>query len=203
MDLPSTDEVNLVKPGFNSGWQSVMGFNDSRTPPSFQAKEILGYVSFHLAAAVQYLGAGNRTASEMELEVAREQLENYPIYFGLNSFGSKETYSNPELVTNQTIGPTSLLFLTSDRLGGRYLNTLFMGDVNTGSLYNFKLNQNRTELDVSGPLADKVANTLDELTPAVFGTGFGIITDLKVDPYTGLLYVLAYDGSIYRIGPSP
>ena len=27
------EEINLVKPGFNSGWQSVMGFVGNKTPP--------------------------------------------------------------------------------------------------------------------------------------------------------------------------
>ena len=41
-----------------------------------------------------------------------------------------------------------------------------MGDVDYGRLYNFKLNEDRTELVLpsDGPLADKIANTPDEMT---------------------------------------
>lgn len=76
-----------------------------------------------------------------------------------------------------------------------------MGDVNTGNLYNFKLNQDRTGLSLSGPLADKIADTYEELEPVIFGQGFGVITDIKDNPYDGYLYILGYDGSIYKISP--
>ena len=52
-------------------------------------------------------------------------------------------------------------------------------------------------------LAGKVAvnNTPTELTSVILGKGFGVITDLQVGP-DGYLYVLGYDGTIYRIVPS-
>jgi aldose sugar dehydrogenase len=78
---------------------------------------------------------------------------------------------------------------------------MFVGDVNTGNLYYFKLNQNRDGLVLNGALADKVANSLDELKNVIFGKGFGTITDLQVGP-DGYLYVLTIDGTIYRIIPS-
>jgi len=78
--------------------------------------------------------------------------------------------------------------------------------VDTGSLYNFKLNPQRTGLlfDADGPLADKVANTPDEIEQGgiIFGKGFGVITDIQVNPYDGNLYVLTFAGSIYRISSS-
>jgi hypothetical protein len=36
----------------------------------------------------------------------------------------------------------------------------------------------------------------------IFAKGFGAITDLEVGPYDGYLYVLTFDGTIYRIVPS-
>ena len=77
---------------------------------------------------------------------------------------------------------------------------MFVGDVNTGSLYHFKLNQQRDGLTLTGALADKVANTLQESQQVVFGQGFGTITDLQVGP-DGYLYVLTFGGNIYRIIP--
>jgi hypothetical protein len=35
----------------------------------------------------------------------------------------------------------------------------------------------------------------------IFAKGFGAITDLEVGPYDGYLYVLTFDGTIYRIVP--
>ena len=119
----------------------------------------------------------------------------------LITFGGKGKYSDPEFVWIQPIGPTALKFLHSDTLGKQYENTIFTGDVDHGYLYNFKLDQDRTRLLLSGPLQDKVADTPDELEDGgvIFGKGFGVITDMQVGPADGYLYVLTYDGTIYRI----
>ncbi|MDQ5869419.1 MAG: quinoprotein glucose dehydrogenase, partial [Thermoproteota archaeon] len=71
-------------------------------------------------------------------------------------------------------------------------------DVNTGNLYNFKLNADRNGLLLQGPLTDRMANTLDEAQSIIFGQGFDVITDIKIGP-DGYLYILGYDGTIYRI----
>jgi len=75
---------------------------------------------------------------------------------------------------------------------------MFVGDVDTGSIYHFKLNTKRDGLQLSGP---KIANTPQESQLAVFGRGFGTITDLQVGPDC-YLYVLSYtNGAIYIIVP--
>ena len=99
------------------------------------------------------------------------------------------------------MGPSALKFLNSDKLGKQYQNTMFIGDVNTGNLFNFKLNADRTGLLLNGQLESKVANTINDLKPVIFGYGFGTITDIEVGP-DGLLYVLTFDGTIYRIVPA-
>lgn len=66
-------------------------------------------------------------------------------------------------ILNLCLGPTALNFLNSDKLGTQYQNTIFMGDVNTGNLYNFKLNQDRTGLALTGSLVDKIAHTYQDL----------------------------------------
>jgi aldose sugar dehydrogenase len=60
------------------------------------------------------------------------------------------------------------------------------------------LNPDRTGLLLEGPLADHIANTPEEEQSIIFGTGFGVITDIKTGP-DGNLYILGYDGTIYRI----
>ncbi len=99
----------------------------------------------------------------------------------LVNFDGKGHYNDPQFVWKQTVGPTALQFLNSAKLGKQYENTMFVGDVNTGNLYNFKLNANRTGLLLEGPLADHIADT-----------------DIKVGP-DGYLYILGFDGTIYRI----
>jgi hypothetical protein len=90
-------------------------------------------------------------------------------------------------------------------MGRNYQNDMFVSDVKNGNIYHFKLNTQRTGLLFPpGPLADGVANSSDSLSQIVFGKGFGAITDLKVSPYDGHLYVLAFGekkGTIFRIVP--
>jgi aldose sugar dehydrogenase len=147
------DEINIVQPGFNSGWLKVQGMAPSNFNPD---KDLV-------------------------------------------TFDAKGKYHDPQFVWKQTVGPTALKFLNSDKLGKQYENTFFTGDVNTGNLYNFKLDADRTGLLLNGALEDKVADTHNELQPVIFGQGFGVITDIQVGAGDGFLYVLTYDGSIYRI----
>jgi glucose/arabinose dehydrogenase len=158
------DEINLVEPGFNSGWHQVQGIWQARggSPgPIFQPPD------------------------------------------NLVDFGGNGKYRSPEFTWLQTDGPTALKFLNSDKLGKQYEDSMFVGDVNTGNLFNFKLDEERTGLDLAGPLSDKVANTPEELQDNnIFGSGFGVITDIQVGPDDGYLYVLTYSGTIYRIVPS-
>lgn len=151
----SNDEINLVDPGFNSGWKDLMGF----APAGFN-------------------------------------------FDNLVNFGGKGKYSNPEFVWTQPVGPTAIKFLTSSKLGTVYQNDLFVADYNKGRIYDFNLNSGRTGLVLSGVLSDKIANTDSETQQAIFGQGFGGITDLKVGPGDGYLYVLFYgNGAIYKILP--
>ena len=163
------DEINLVEPGFNSGWASIQGF--------------------------WTLDDEHKKVDE----VASSQVnaEDY----NLIDFGGKGQYSSPEFVWD--VAPTALKFLNSDRLGKQYENDMFVGDIKNGNLYHFKLNEQRTGLLLDGPLSDKIGSK-DEIQYAVFGQGFGGITDIEVGP-DGYLYILTYskeDGTIYRIVPA-
>ena len=157
------DEINLVEPGFNSGWNKVQGiWLNTEIGPS---KEIV------------------QNPNE------------------LVDFGGKGKYSPPEFVWKKTVGPTAIKFLDSDKLGKRYENGLFVGDYDNGNLYYFVLDKDRTKLLLNGPLADKVADNINECKSAVFGTGFGGITDIQVGP-DGFLYILSVtegEGTIFRI----
>jgi glucose/arabinose dehydrogenase len=164
------DEINLIVPGLDSGWQRAMGMWQvhGRSPGPI--------VSSINPPSNLVLGFGNG--------------------------GRKGEYRSPEFAWLHTIAPTALKFLSSDKLGKQYENTMFVGDVNTGNLYNFKLNPQRTGFLLNGPLADKVSNTPEELQQVIFGKGFGVITDIQVGPEDGYLYVLTYQGTIYKIAPS-
>jgi len=118
---------------------------------------------------------------------------------GLVDFGGKGKYSPPEFTWYHTLGPTALKFLNSDKLGKKYRNEMFVGVFNGGSIFHFRLNQNRTALSLDGLLSDKVADTNKENKDITFGTGFRGITDIEVGP-DGYLYVLSYYfGTIFKI----
>jgi glucose/arabinose dehydrogenase len=122
----------------------------------------------------------------------------------LVDFGGKGKYSDPEFEWRDTLGPTAVKFLNSDKLGAAHVNYMFVGDIVNGRIYHFELNQDRTELILDGLLADKVAATesVTELEQIIFAEGFGGITDLEVGP-DGYLYVVSLGhGSIYRILPA-
>ncbi len=124
---------------------------------------------------------------------------------GLVNFGGKGKYSDPELEWGNSLGPTAIKFLTSDKLGRDYQNDMFVADVIYGRIYHFDLNNARTELVLKGPLADKKSDTdkEGELQDIIFATIPGGVTDLKVSPYDGYLYLVAYgQGKIYKIVPS-
>jgi aldose sugar dehydrogenase len=164
------DEINIVNPGFNSGWKKVMG------PMS-------------------------RNSS-----VTESQLVNFP--------GSK--YADPVFSWLESIGVTDIAFLNSSKLGDRYKNNIFVGDITKGNLYYFEVNENRTGLKFdnsnslqpssSSGLLDKVADNKNEAAAVTLATGFRGITDIKTGP-DGLLYILTFDekrsshgeGKIYKI----
>ncbi len=165
------DEINLVKPGFNSGWVRIQGIWRSHFDPS-----IKGYV-------------------------AGEVSNNPP---DLVDFGKKGTYSAPEFIWNNTIGPTALKFFNSDKLGKEYENDLFVGSDSIGTIFHFDLNGARTELQLDGVLKDKIANNNEELDDIIFAQGFGLITDIEIGP-DGYLYILSkYQNkpAIFRISPN-
>ena len=122
----------------------------------------------------------------------------------LVSFDGKGKYSEPEFIWIPPVAPTAIQFLASDKYGPSYKNDLFVSDANTGTIYHFDLNQNRTGLQLSESLQDKIANNLNELKSISSVVGFGRITDMQVGP-DGYLYILSSDDdetSIDRLIPN-
>lgn len=162
------DEINLVEPGFNSGYTPVQGIWSHGVNPG---------------------------SNVTDWEIFS------PIPGGLADFGGRGNYSTPEFIWIDPVGPTSIKFFHSEKLGIQYKDDIFVADVHNGRLYHFELNSDRTELKLSGSLEDKIANTTAELDGVIFGEGFGGITDLEVGP-DGYLYVVSIgQGKIFRILP--
>lgn len=129
-------------------------------------------------------------------KASHSQLEEFP---GINGF----TYSDPEFTWETPIGPTQLVFPSSENFRN-YNDTLFVGNVMTGMIHQFKLTPARTGFVFENPdLKDLVHNDGDSVNEIIFATGFNGIVDLDMGP-DGNLYVLTiYDGgSIYKISPT-
>jgi glucose/arabinose dehydrogenase len=148
----SYDEINLVEPGFNSGWAQVMG----------------------------------------PMERSERTLENLVQFEGSH-------YGDPVFSWKESQGITDIEFLTSTKLGDKYAHNIFVGDFNNGNLYFFTLNSGRTGLEFDNEgLVDLVADNNGEIKAITLGTGFGGITDIETGP-DGYLYILTFDGKLYRI----
>jgi aldose sugar dehydrogenase len=173
------DEINLVEPGFNSGWRRIQGIEEDPT---------------RLSLLVQFPGVSARDESL----VGRLQ----QFWFDVTGTGGK--YSNPEFVWNDPVAPTAIKFLNSNALGERYVNDIFVASYTYGYLFHFDLNDNRTGFVLDAALADAVADDYNEAEQLVFAKNFGRITDMALGP-DGYLYILTIrgsDGGIYRIVPA-
>ncbi len=116
-------------------------------------------------------------------------------------FNSESQYSNPEFTWTEPVDPTALEFLASSALGEEYENDIFVGDISNGTIYRFELNENRSAFVLEGALDDTVANTPEEAEDAIFGAGFGGISDIKTG-LDGYLYILSSaDGTLFRVVP--
>ena len=167
------DEINLVEDGFNSGWAKIQGI-----------WPVVNYTFLHFNSTERGIHY------PVDQEVNNKKLEN---------FDGKGTYSSPEFTWNASVGVTSIKFLDTDKYGSQYKNDILVGDA-YGRIYHFDLNENRTDLNLTGSLKDKVANSTSELNDLLFGKGFDTITDMQIGP-DGYLYVLSYTGKITKIVP--
>lgn len=119
----------------------------------------------------------------------------------LVKLGRKAHYNDPLFSWKSTIAPTDLAFNDTDVLGDKYHGDLFVGDDETGRLYDFQLTGNRKDLVLGGGLADRVADSSNEQASLIFGHGFGIVT--AIIPRSDGLYVLSLtNGELYRITKS-
>ena len=167
------DEINLVLPGFNSGWEQIQGIWEPKRNKSSDTSGLI---------------LGN------ELSSPKDKLEN---------FGGKGKYSSPEFIWKFPIGVTATKFLTSDKLGKKYHNDLFVASFNLGVIFHFDLNKDRTGLKLNGSLNDKIADNNKELDDVIFAQGIGTITDMDIGP-DGYMYVLSNfmgKSTIFRIVP--
>ena len=137
--------------------------------------------------------------------ITEDELVNFP----------NSKYADPVFSWLPSIGITDIEFLNSSKLGDKYANNIFVGDIGdltNGYLYYFEVNEDRTGIKFDSNtrsssqtgLTDLVADNEQEMSAISLGTDFGGITDIETG-LDGFLYILTLDresdgeGKIYRI----
>ena len=183
------DEINIVEPGFNSGWKKVQGtweFTKNNSKGEFVANEK------DLAdELVSFNGTGKYSAPEFTWDSPAPALTGIA-FLDSKKLGSE--YENDLFVGAYNTGHLYHFDLTQDRA-----NLLLNGPLS----------------DKIGSIA---RGNISDFQQVILGEGFGGITDVQTGP-DGYLYVLALyqegkecrtdlclqstvEGTIFRIGPT-
>ncbi len=184
-------ELGLVEPGMNGGWIQVMG-------------PLARIDQFKLIETTMF--GGNLQQSRWpptniadSPEEARARMVMLP--------GAH--YSDPDFSWKFEVAPAGLGFISSRALGPQYEGDMILGAARTtllgGNLFRFNLTGNRRKIAVDDPrLEDRVADNLfkfdiTESESLLFGTNFGIGTDIHTGPNGNLFVVSLSNGAIYEI----
>jgi glucose/arabinose dehydrogenase len=182
----SFDELNLVQPGFNSGWIQVMG-------PLARLDEFKNIETTFGSQSLQQL----RWPPERIADSPEEALDRL---FELE--GSR--YSDPEFSWKFAVPPTALDFVQSRALGGKYFGDLIVGN-GAGQLMDFDMTGRRFTVKAgSRGLRDRVDDNsvkfvANESQRLVIGEGFGIITDVEAGPGGSLFVSSIEHGTVYEV----
>ena len=185
------EEINRIEPGHNGGWIQAMGplarvteFKAIETTPEFLGLQQMRWPPDNIADSPV---------------VARSRMVNLP--------GSH--YAEPQFSWKFAVPTAAIGFLENRSLGREYLGDLFVGAatpaLSGGHIFRFDLTKNRQRLAWSDPaLADLVADndakhSVLESESLLFGTGFGVSTDIQTGPGGGLFVVSTTSGSVYEV----
>lgn len=193
------DEINRVERGFNGGWVQLMG--PASRVADYRAIEVGVGIGTTGPVGLQQLRFPAENIATTSHE-ARQRLVDIP--------GSH--YRDPQFSWKHVTPPAGLGFVHGNGLGCQYAGDLIVGSAvfrpvaappsvmaNPGQLYRFRLNggRNRFRFD-DNALKDKVADNTGrddwqtEQAEILFGTDFGIVTDIQTGP----------DGKLWLVGTS-
>ena len=185
------DELNRVDAGMNGGWVQTMG-------PVSRVAEYKAIETTPPYAGLQQLRWDPSN-------IANTPADALSAMFMLPG----ATYSDPEFSWKYAVAPGSIGFLTGSGLGAAYAGSLFVGAARTtlegGYLFRFGMSGDRMNFDLGDPaLQDLVADNLDkfgltESQSLLFGSGFGVVTDIQTGPNGNLFLVSLSEGAIYEI----
>jgi glucose/arabinose dehydrogenase len=191
------DELNRVERGMNGGWIQIMG-------------PVERIAQFKQIELTQPPSGGVPGAELQQLRWPPTNLADSPSEALSRLFalpGSR--YSDPEFSWKFAVPPGGIGFLRGRRLGPQYRNDLFVGaatpNTEGGHLFRFNLTGNRRRIAVDDPrLEDRVAdnNAPDDITESeslLFGSNFGVGTDIETGPNGNLFVVSLSQGTVYEI----
>jgi uncharacterized protein (TIGR03118 family) len=204
----SFDKISIVDPGANNGWiqSSAPLFN---TDGTFDVGALAEFKTIELRLSPN--GPQQTRWSSSNIADTPEEALNR-LFMLPGAF-----YNNPVFSARGEIPPAGLGFLTSSALGPEYQNLLFEGEARDnfigspfrdpreqfdGALFVFRPNSDRTGLDFGGdPNVRTTDNVFENNTPFdlkgdtsfLFGTNFGVVTDILTGP-DGNLYVVSLSG---------
>jgi glucose/arabinose dehydrogenase len=157
------EEVNLVEPGFNSGWMKAQGIWELNI--MLQPRGIaLPHDDSFVSQLVDFDGRGKYSSPEFtwgKMPIATSGAA----FFHSDRLGKQ--YEN-------------------DLFVGEFVNGIIFD-------FDLSEDRTQLSFDNNGPLKDKVADNAQELKGIIFGHGFGGITDIKIGSYDGYMYVLSLD----------
>lgn len=193
------DEINRVTRGWNGGWIQAMG--PTSRIADFKSIEVASGIGATGPAGLQQLRWPATNIADSG-NAARSRMLYLP--------GSH--YEDPQFSWKHVTPPAGLGFVAGNGLGTTYRGNLIVGSAvfrpvaappsviaNPGNLYRFRLNPQRTAFVFTDPaLQDKVADNTGrddwqtEQSELLFGSNFGIVTDIQTGP----------DGALYLVGTS-
>jgi aldose sugar dehydrogenase len=163
------DEINLVKPGFNSGWRKVQGvWTGDEEGVDINEIPIFDWTK-NAEQLVDFNGKGKYSEPELSLY---DNAGLTALKF-LNSSVYGEEYEDDMFVGDFNNG------------------NLYRFDLNE--------EQDRTELSLDGDLEDKLANNIEEIREKIFGRGFSGISDIEIGPDGYLYVISIGQGKVFRI----
>jgi glucose/arabinose dehydrogenase len=198
----SFSEINLAKPGFNSGWVQVMG--PLERVAQFKAIETTRVPNPPDPNA----GGGYYGLQQIRWDPINIADTPWDAYQRLYKLPGSE-FSDPELAWKYEVAPGGIDFLSTKELGKEYKGDLFVGSargsLRGGNLFRLRISDNRKKIEVDDKrLKDRVADNLGkyEITESeslLFGENFGVTPDVRESP-DGTLYVVSNtQGTVYEI----
>jgi glucose/arabinose dehydrogenase len=200
------DEINRVTRGFNGGWIQFMG--PAERIADYKAIEVASGIGPNGPNGLQQLRWPAENIAENAL-AGRHRLLDLPFAH----------YRDPQFSWKHVTPPAGLGFVAGNALGTEYAGDLIVGSAvfrpvaappsvmaNPGQLFRFQLNGSRTRFVFTDPaLDDRVADNTGrddwqaEQSSILFGTDFGIVTDIQTGPDGALWLVGTSSGTIRRI----